>query len=131
MRLAEFSVKNSLLVNLVSVFIIVVGIMAMYKIPLDMFPSVDFDIVTVSTSYPGAPAEDVEKFVTIPIEKELKGISGIKEIQSSSDEGSSKIGITLILRYPIKVRWSMISAMLLIVYGIYRKVYKKTPMLLN
>ena len=95
MRLAEFSVKNSLLVNLISVFIIAVGIMAMYKIPLDMFPSVDFDIVTVSTSYPGAPAEDVEKFVTIPIEKELKGISGIKEIQSSSDEGSSKIGITL------------------------------------
>ena len=38
-----------------------------------MFPAVDFDIVTVTTSYPGAPAEDVEKFITIPIEKELKG----------------------------------------------------------
>jgi len=95
MKLAEFSVKNSLLINLISVFIIVVGIMSMFKIPLDMFPAVDFDIVTVSTVYPGAPAEDVEKYVTIPIEKELKGISGIKEIQSSSDEGSSKIGITL------------------------------------
>jgi len=95
MKLAEFSVKNSLLVNLISVFIIVIGVISMFKIPLDMFPAVDFDIVTVSTVYPGAPAEDVEKYVTIPIEKELKGISGIKEIQSSSDEGSSKIGITL------------------------------------
>jgi len=95
LRLAEFSVKNSLLVNLISIFIIVVGIMSMFKIPLDMFPAVDFDIVTVTTSYPGAPAEDVEKYVTIPIEKELKGISGIKTLESSSDEGQSKIGITI------------------------------------
>jgi len=95
MKLAEFSVKNSLLVNLISVFIIIIGIMSMFKIPLDMFPAVDFDVVTVTTLYPGAPAEDVEKFVTIPIEKELKGVSGIKELESSSDEGQSKIGITL------------------------------------
>ena len=61
----------------------------MFNIPLDMFPNVNFDMVTVSTVYPGAPAEDVEKFVTIPIEKELKGISGIKDLYSSSDEGVS------------------------------------------
>jgi len=95
MKLAEFSVKNSLLINLISVFIIILGILAMFNIPLDMFPAVDFDIVTVTTSYPGAPAEDVEKFVTIPIEKELKGLSGIKELESSSDEGQSKIGVTI------------------------------------
>jgi len=95
LNIAKFSVKNSLLINLISVFIIGVGIMSMFRIPLDMFPSVDFDIVTVTTAYPGAPAEDVEKYVTIPIEKELKGISGIKEIQSASDEGASKIGITI------------------------------------
>jgi len=94
-KLAEFSVKNSLLINIISIFIILVGIVSMFRIPLDMFPSVDYDIVTVKTAYPGAPAEDVEKFVTIPIEKELNGISGIKEIESTSDEGSSNIGITL------------------------------------
>lgn len=95
MKLAEFSVKNSLLVNLVSAFIAIVGVIAMFHIPLDMFPAVDFDIVTVTTEYPGAPTEDVEKFVTLPIEKELKGISGIKELDSSSDEGVSRIGITI------------------------------------
>src|SRR3990167_1190881 len=95
MKLAEFSVKNSLLVNMLTVFNMVVGLIAMYHIPLDMFPSVDYDTVTVTTAYPGAPTEDVEKFVTLPIEKELKGISGIKELESSSDEGESRIGITL------------------------------------
>jgi len=95
MKLAEFSVKNSLLVNMVSVFLIATGILVMLRMPLDMFPAVDFDIVTITTSYAGAPAEDVEKYVTIPIEKELKGISGIKEMESSSDEGLSIIGITI------------------------------------
>ena len=71
MSLARFSVKNSLLVNIISVFIIIVGLHAMFTLPLDMFPAVDFDIVTITTSYPGSPAEDVEKFVTTPIEKEL------------------------------------------------------------
>lgn len=95
MKLAEFSIKNSLLVNMISIFIIVAGIRAMLGLSRDAFPQVDFDVVTVTTAYPGAPAEDVEKFVTIPIEKELKGLSGIKEMESTSDEGLSTIGITL------------------------------------
>ncbi|MCK5214020.1 MAG: efflux RND transporter permease subunit [Candidatus Omnitrophica bacterium] len=95
MKLSEISVKNSLLVNIISIFIIVVGIYAMFSLRLDMFPSVDFDIVTITTVYPGAAAEDVEKFVTIPIEKELKNLSGIKALESSSDEGLSTIGIKI------------------------------------
>ncbi len=95
MKLPEFSVKNSLLVNLFSVFIIVVGVIAMLNLRREVFPQVDLDILTISTVYPSAPAEDVEKLVTIPIEKELKGISGIRELSSSSEEGLSKIGIEI------------------------------------
>jgi len=94
-NIAEFSVKNSLLVNLISIFIIAVGLVALYQLNREAFPAVDFDIVTVTTVYPGAPAEDVEKLVTIPIEKELKGISGIKEMSSKSEEGISTIGIEI------------------------------------
>lgn len=95
MKLAEFSVKNSLLVNLLSVFIIVVGLISMLQLRREAFPKVDFDHVTITTVYPGAPAEDVEKLVTTPIEKELKGISGIKEMTSASEEGLSEIGIEI------------------------------------
>jgi multidrug efflux pump subunit AcrB len=95
MKLAEYSVKNSILVNLISFLIIFIGLFSMYNLRKEAFPSVDFDVVTVTTNYPGAPAEDVEKFVTIPIEKEIKGISGIKEIASKSEEGISEIGITI------------------------------------
>nr|CAI78512.1 heavy metal efflux pump [uncultured bacterium] len=95
MKLAEFSVKNSLLVNLLSLFIIVVGFNAMVHLKREAFPRVDFDIVTITTVYPGAPAEDVEKLVTVPLEKELKGISGINDMTSTSEEGLSTIGIEI------------------------------------
>ncbi|MCA9398896.1 MAG: efflux RND transporter permease subunit, partial [Candidatus Omnitrophica bacterium] len=93
MKIAEFSIKNSLLVNLVSVFIILVGLYAMMNLRREAFPQVEYDILTVTTVYPGAPTEDVEKFVTIPIEKELKAVSGLEKITSTSDEGLSSIGI--------------------------------------
>ncbi|MDP8265884.1 MAG: efflux RND transporter permease subunit [Candidatus Aceula meridiana] len=95
MKLAELSVKNSLLINLLSFFIIFAGIFSMMSLQRDAFPLVDLDVLTITTYYPGAPAEDVEKLVTIPIEKEIKGLSGIKQMNSSSEEGLSSIGITI------------------------------------
>ncbi|MFC1510598.1 efflux RND transporter permease subunit [Candidatus Omnitrophota bacterium] len=95
MKLAGFSVRNSVLINLISFLIIVVGIFAMFHLRKEAFPQVDYDIMSITTYYPGAPAEDVEKLVTIPIEKEIKGISGIKDIDSVSEEGFSNIGITI------------------------------------
>ena len=95
MKLAEFSVKNSLLVNLITLFIFVAGLAAMFNLRREAFPDVSFDTVTVRTVYPGAPAEDIEKLVTIPLEKEIKSVSGLKEISSSSEEGLSQIGITI------------------------------------
>ena len=95
MKLAEFSVKNSLLVNLISVFVIVFGLIFMMNLKREAFPSVSFDELLITTIYPGAPAEDVEKLVTNPIEKEVRGVSGIKKILSRSEEGVSTIDVII------------------------------------
>ena len=95
MKFAEFAVKNSLLVNLISAFIILFGFISMMNIQREAFPSVSFDEMIVTTVYPGAPAEDVEKLVTNPIEEEIKGVSGIKEILSSSEESISTISVVI------------------------------------
>ena len=67
----------------------------MFNLRRDAFPHVSFDQVTIQTIYPSAPAEDVEKLITIPIEKELKAVSGMKEINSTSEEGLSLISLTI------------------------------------
>ena len=91
MHIAEFSVKNPVLVNLLMLAILVVGIMSASRLPLELFPSIKLELVSVTTMFPGASAEDVEKLVTIPIEDEINDISGIKVIRSTSSEGLSSI----------------------------------------
>lgn len=95
MSFAKFSIKNALLVNLITIFVYCWGFWAMTNLRRDAFPNVSFDEVLVSTTYAGAPAEDVEKFVTIPLEKELRAVSGIKEMTSNSDEGYSEINLVI------------------------------------
>ncbi len=91
MHIAEFSVKNPVLVNLLMLAILVVGIMSASRLPLELFPSIKLELVSVTTVFPGASAEDVEKLVTIPIEDEINDIGGIKVIRSTSSEGLSSI----------------------------------------
>lgn len=81
------------MVNLISVFILIAGFYTLfiYQIRREAFPDVSFDMVVISTAYPGAPPEEIEKLVTVPIEKEIKGVDGIEEMQSSSLENVSNI----------------------------------------
>lgn len=91
MRLAEFSVKNSLFVNLLSVFLVVAGLISMFELKREAFPEVSFDTVTVQTLYRGASPEEVERLVTTPLEKELRDVDNIKDIYSASTDGASMI----------------------------------------
>ena len=95
MKLAEFSVKQSLFVNLLSAFFIIAGLIAAIGMSREAFPNISFDMVYVTTAFPGSSAKEVEKLVTIPIEKELKEVSNIDEIRSSSVEGLSTIVLEL------------------------------------
>ncbi|MFH1753678.1 MAG: efflux RND transporter permease subunit [Candidatus Omnitrophota bacterium] len=91
MNLPQFSVKQSLFVNLVSIYIIIAGIIAAVSMSREAFPNISFDMAQVTTVFPGASAEEVEKLVTTPLEKELKEVDDIDEIRSSSIESISTI----------------------------------------
>ncbi len=75
--------------------VIISGFLIYLSLPLETFPSVGLEIVTVRTSYQGATAEDVERLVTIPIEEEISDLSAIDKVRSVSSEGSSVIVIEL------------------------------------
>jgi multidrug efflux pump subunit AcrB len=95
MSLPRFSINQSLFVNLVSVIIIIIGVIVLLGINREVFPNVSFDVVTINTFYPGATPADVEKLITVPIEKELREVDGIDEIKSSSALGASYIVVDL------------------------------------
>jgi multidrug efflux pump subunit AcrB len=61
----------------------------------EVFPNVDFDIVSITASYAGSTPSDVEKLITVPIEKELKQVDGVKEIRSKSAAGFSSVTVII------------------------------------
>lgn len=95
MSLPKFSVNNSLFVNLVSAIIVIIGLIVVVNIQREIYPNVSFDIVSITTVYSGATPLDVEKLITVPIEKEIIEVNGIKEIRSSSRTGLSLIYVEL------------------------------------
>lgn len=95
MNLSEFSVKNSLLVNSLSLFLVVSGLLALFRIEREAFPNFSFDVIVVSTPYPGAPPEVIEKRIAIPLEKELKEVDDIDKMYSVSVEGLSEVILEL------------------------------------
>ena len=97
MKISEFSVKHSLLINLISIFILIAGFYTLFisKIRKEAFPKVSFDMVIITTVYPGATPNEVEKLVTTPIERELKGVDGIEEFNSSSTDNLSSISVEI------------------------------------
>ncbi|MDD5070355.1 MAG: efflux RND transporter permease subunit [Candidatus Omnitrophica bacterium] len=83
------------LTNIFCLMVFIGGIFSWMSIPKEELPDISFDMVRISTSYPGASAEEVEKDITIPIEDELQGVDGIHSVISSSSRGSSSIRVEL------------------------------------
>jgi multidrug efflux pump subunit AcrB len=94
-RLVAFFVNHTLFGDLLTFAVIGFGIFSLFVIRREVFPNVNFDVVSVNTIFLGAGAEEVEKLVTNPLEQDMKELEGIKRLQSVSVEGRSSIVIYL------------------------------------
>ena len=91
----NFLVRQKKLALLFTLSIVILGFMTLQKIQRDTYPVIEFDRLSINTSYPSASPRDVEKNITNVIESKIKGIYGIKELTSTSSEGSSRINIEI------------------------------------
>ena len=73
------------------ILVLASGIFTYSRLPVELFPEVDFPLVTVTTFYPSANPESVSDNVTIPVENAIVGIDGLDAIQSISTENQSII----------------------------------------
>jgi len=91
----NFLVRQKKLALLFTLSIVILGFMTLQKIQRDTYPVIEFDRLSINTSYPSASPRDVEKNITNVIESKIKGIYGIKELTSTSSEGLSRINIEI------------------------------------
>lgn len=99
-NLIQYFVKRHLLSNVLFFGIIFLAIFSWRIVGKEEMPEFAANWVRINTIYPGAPAEDVELFVTKPIEDELKGVVGLEEIRSTSSIGSSSFTLFIDDYYP-------------------------------
>lgn len=91
MKIWDISIRQPVFMTMVLVAGIVMGIFSYFRMPVDVFPNVEFPIVVVVTVYPGAGPDEVKEQVTDRLEEELSTISGIDQVNSTSAEGVSTI----------------------------------------
>jgi hydrophobic/amphiphilic exporter-1 (mainly G- bacteria), HAE1 family len=101
MWLADTSVKRPVFATMVIMALVVLGAVSYPSIGVDLFPKVDFPLVTISTHLNGASPEVIDVDITDRIEGAVNTINGVKTISSSSTEGDSRVTVEFVLERDI------------------------------
>ncbi len=93
MSISTTSIKRPVLAIVMNLLIVLFGIIGFSFLGIREYPSIDPTVVSVRTSYPGANSDIIESQITEPLEKSINSIDGIRNISSSSNQGTSNITI--------------------------------------
>ncbi len=93
MNISELSLRRPVLAIVLNIIIVLFGVIGFKFLGVRDYPAIDPPNISVRTSYPGANADIIETQITEPLEKAVNGIAGIKNITSSSSNGSSNINV--------------------------------------
>ncbi len=93
-KIVDLALRERLVVYFMTVLIIVAGIYAFTQLPIEAYPDLTNVRVQVITQWPGRGAEELEKFITIPIETEMNGIPHLLNLRSISLFGLSVVTLT-------------------------------------
>jgi multidrug efflux pump len=93
MNISELSLRRPVLAIVLNIVIVLFGVIGFKFLGVRDYPAIDPPNISVRTSYPGANADIIETQITEPLEKAVNGIAGIKNITSSSSNGSSNINV--------------------------------------
>lgn len=91
MKLVDVSVKRPVFAAMLIMAMVVFGLFAYPRLGVDLYPAVDFPVVTATVIYPGADPTTMESKVAEPIEEAIQGIAGIKRMTSRNLEGVTSI----------------------------------------
>lgn len=91
MSLAELSIKRPVFITAVTILILITGLIGLLKMPINLFPKVEFPVIAIITNYPGASPKEIESQITKKIEKKLATLSNLKDLTSTSSQGQSQV----------------------------------------
>ncbi len=94
MSLPGVAVRRPVTMTMISAVIVLIGAVALMRLPVDLMPDVTFPTLTVRVAYPDVGPLEMEELVTRPIEQRVSAIAGLQEITSTSSEGQSQVRLS-------------------------------------
>ncbi|KPJ82714.1 MAG: hypothetical protein AMS17_18850 [Spirochaetes bacterium DG_61] len=91
MNPARFTVKRPVFTLMATLIVIIIGLIAFVRLPVDLMPDISYPTLSISTTYQSASPEVIEQLITRPLEEAMSAVPGIEEISSVSREGSSRV----------------------------------------
>jgi multidrug efflux pump len=85
-KLSSWAIENKMTVYVMMVIILFLGLSAYYSMPREDFPEIKETKIYISTVYPGNTAEDIERLIVDPLEEEIKNVSNVVKVLSTSQE---------------------------------------------
>ncbi|MCU0707139.1 MAG: efflux RND transporter permease subunit [Pirellula sp.] len=97
--ITDLFLRYPIIALVVNLAIVLVGLRAIFLLPIQQFPRFESTSITIRTFYIGASAETIRGFLTVPIERAVSSIAGVDYIESSSTAGSSTVTVRLKLNH--------------------------------
>jgi HAE1 family hydrophobic/amphiphilic exporter-1 len=110
MFLSDISIRRPVFATMMMVALVVLGVVAHERLAIDEYPDISYPVIVANTNYPGASPEVVEREVTRPLEKALNTIQGVREITSTSREGSSSVRLNFNINVDVQAMQPEVQA---------------------
>jgi HAE1 family hydrophobic/amphiphilic exporter-1 len=96
MNIARITVPRPVATTMFFICVIILGIIAFQRLPVDLMPDITFPRLTISTEYEGVGPQEIEQLISVPIERAVASIEGVEELTSQSGEGQSQIRVAFV-----------------------------------
>ena len=93
MWLTRLALRNPIFILMMSLMVLALGWVSLTRLSVDLFPQIDIPIIRVATFYTGAGPVDIEKSITMPIERAVSASPGVDRVESISKQGVSVVSV--------------------------------------
>ena len=93
MKVVESAIRYPVTTAVGAILLVMFGTLAFFQIPVQLTPTVEEPEITISTVWPGASPQEVEREIVDEQEEQLKGLEGLLEMESTSSDSSAQISL--------------------------------------
>ncbi|MEE8586940.1 MAG: efflux RND transporter permease subunit, partial [Acidobacteriota bacterium] len=94
MKLPDLAIRRPVLITVFFLIVTLLGAISFRQLPIDLMPDISLPTVTVTTNYQGVGPKEMEELVSIPLERALSSVQAVREITSTSSEGTSRLRVS-------------------------------------